>query len=118
MKRVILGTAFAALLALGACSPSAPDVPLGADGRPDPVLAQGRDTYQANCVQCHGGNGGGGRGPQLNGGSVVANHPDIADQIALVTNGKGGMPAYGGRLDAAEIEAVVRYTREVINAIE
>ncbi len=118
MRILPVGATLVFALALGACSPGAPEVPLGADGRPDPVLAQGRDLYQGNCVQCHGGSGGGGRGPQLNGGAVVADYPDIADQIDLVTNGKGGMPAYGGRLEPAEIEAVVRYTREVLADIE
>ena len=114
MRLLPAGAALLVVLTLGACSPSAPDVPAGADGRPDPVLVQGRDLYQANCVQCHSASGGGGSGPQLNGGAVVANHPDITDQIELVTNGKDGMPAFGGRLGPDEIEAVVRYTREVL----
>jgi mono/diheme cytochrome c family protein len=118
MKLLAVGATLFVALTLGACSRSAPDVPEGADGRPDAVLVQGRDLYQANCVQCHGGSGGGGRGPQLNGGAALVSYPDIADQIALVTDGKGGMPAYGDRLEPAEIEAVVRYTREVLADLE
>ncbi len=114
MRLLPVGTTLFVVLTLGACSPSAPEVPVGADGRTDPVLVQGRDLYQANCVQCHGSGGGGGRGPQLNGGTVAASYPDTAAQIELVTNGKGAMPAFGGRLEPAEIEAVVRYTREVL----
>jgi mono/diheme cytochrome c family protein len=46
---------------------------------------------------------------------VVAAYPDVAAQIDVVTNGKGdGMPAFADKLTAGEIEAVVRYTREVL----
>lgn len=40
--------------------------------------------------------------------------PDKADQIALLTNGVSGtsMRAFDEVLSAAEIDAVVRYTRE------
>ena len=41
-------------------------------------------------------------------------YPDPADQIAVVTNGRGGMPAFGDRLSAEEIAAVVEYTRTVL----
>jgi mono/diheme cytochrome c family protein len=118
MRLLPVGAILFVVATLGACSPSAPDVPTGADGRPDPILVQGRDVYQANCVQCHGSSGGGGRAPQLNGGAAAASYPDIATQIEVVTNGKGGMPAFGGRLEPAEIEAVVRYTRDVLADIE
>jgi mono/diheme cytochrome c family protein len=80
----------------------------------DPELVQGRDVYIANCVSCHGGAGAGGRGNKLNEGQVLESFPDPADQVALVTGGRQAMPAFGDRLSNEEIEAVVRFTREVL----
>ena len=96
------------------CAASAPEVPVGPDGAADPVLVEGRDVWVANCSRCHGAGGGGGRGPRLDDGLMVDAYPDPADEIALVAAGRGQMPAFADRLDDAEIEAVVRYTREVL----
>ena len=59
---------------------------------------------------CHGSQGEGGVGPVL-AGQVVTRFPDAADQIAVVTNGRGGMPAFGNDLTDEEIAQVVEYTR-------
>jgi mono/diheme cytochrome c family protein len=58
--------------------------------------------------------GQGGIGPQLADGRVVDRYPNIEDQIAVVTNGRGVMPSFGGALSVAEIREVVRYEREVL----
>ena len=55
----------------------------------------------------------GASGPALGGGAVVARFPNPADQIAYVTNGGAAMPAYGGIISPAEIEAVVYFTRSL-----
>ena len=39
---------------------------------------------------------------------------DIQDQLTVVEDGRGGMPGFRGRYTTVEIEAVVRYTREVL----
>ena len=70
----------------------------------------GVEIYVAHCAGCHGSDGGGGAGPRL-AGKVADDFPDIEDQIAFVTKGKGGMPAFGGSLSAADIRLVVEYTR-------
>ena len=38
-------------------------------------------------------------------------YPNIEDQIAVVTNGKGEMPSWRGDLTPKEIRKVVEYTR-------
>ena len=85
---------------------------------PDVVAAaggvDGAAIFGQRCAGCHGGDGSGGIGPRLAAGRVVANFPDPQDQIVVVTDGRGGMPAFGERLDPAEIAAVVDYTRTVI----
>ena len=67
--------------------------------------------YGRSCAGCHGGDGSGGIGPGLSGGRVVSAFPDPAAQIAVVAEGRGGMPAFTGRLSDEEIAAVVEYTR-------
>jgi mono/diheme cytochrome c family protein len=72
----------------------------------------GAAIYQASCAVCHGQQGQGGVGPELGGGAVVEAFPDEADQIAVVTNGRGAMPSFRSTLSPDEIRAVVDYTRE------
>ena len=71
----------------------------------------GAEVYAARCAGCHGSDGGGGVGPQLSDGKVVDAVPDMADEVAVVTDGRGRMPAFGDRISAAEIDQVVAYTR-------
>jgi mono/diheme cytochrome c family protein len=71
----------------------------------------GGKIYVANCARCHGAHGQGNIGPQLSGGVVVNDFPNVADQVAVVANGRGGMPAFGHTLSAAQIRQVVDFTR-------
>ncbi|MEM7286967.1 MAG: c-type cytochrome [Actinomycetota bacterium] len=115
LRRALLAVAVAGLVAAG-CGGAAPEVPLGADGQPDPVLELGRTVYGAQCSSCHGNEGQGGRGKPLNRGRALERYPEIEEMIAVVVEGKGsGMPSFEDRLEADEIEAVVRYVREVLN---
>lgn len=79
----------------------------------DAELVEGRRIFVANCQTCHGARGQGGRGARL-AGVVTRSFPNIENEINVVTNGTGAMPAWKGKLSAAEIRAVVRYTREVL----
>jgi mono/diheme cytochrome c family protein len=90
-------------------APAAPAAAVEAAGGVD-----GATVFGDNCATCHGGDGSGGIGPRLAGGRVVTVYPDPADQIAVVTNGRAGMPAFGRKLTEEEIAAVVEYTRTVL----
>ena len=90
-------------------APAAPAEAVEAAGGID-----GAAVFADNCAACHGGDGSGGIGPRLAGGRVVTVYPDPADQIAVVTTGRGGMPAFGDKLTDDEIAAVVDYTRTVL----
>jgi cytochrome c551 len=79
----------------------------------DPTLAQGQQIYQSNCRSCHGSKGQGGTGMKL-AGKVASDFPDIADEIAVIADGRGSMPAWKSKLSPEEIEAVARYTRECL----
>jgi mono/diheme cytochrome c family protein len=42
---------------------------------------------------------------------MVERFPDPADQAAVIVEGRRGMPAFGTRLSADELAAVVEFTR-------
>jgi mono/diheme cytochrome c family protein len=109
MLRVLAVAIVLGAVMVGCGSASTPDAPEG-----DAMLSQGRAVYIASCRSCHGDAGGGNRGPNITGDRMKAEYPDIADQIAVVTNGREGMPSFGDALDPTEIEAVVLYTREIL----
>ena len=76
----------------------------------------GADTFKAKCAMCHGADGSAstGMGKSMGlkplGGSEVQAMSD-ADMTALITDGKGKMPAYKGKLSDAQIKDVVAYIR-------
>ncbi len=107
LRFVLVVAVFA--LAAAACA-EAPPLPEGADAQ----LVEGRNVWQARCATCHGPDGGGGTGPRLNEGRVLERYPDPADQAAIIENGQGNMPSFSSVLTAEEIEAVIRYTREIL----
>ena len=102
--------------------------------RPTDPLVLGEEVYRSSgCGGCHGATGGGGVGPKLAEGEAAKTFPNEEDHIAWVRTGSaavagqpygdpnreggqhvatGGMPAFGGSLDAEELEAVVAYERE------
>ena len=108
---VLAAAAFVVLLFAYRPTPK-PAAPAAAAANP---LVAGEQISAANCSTCHGAHGEGAVGPRLSGGAVVRRYPDKADQIAVVTNGQAGMPAWKGRLTPAQIAAVVEYTRTGLN---
>ena len=119
LRRIVSGFQIAVLLAvavfIGMLFLNSPTTP---PGTPAAVVAaaggiDGGVLFGQKCAGCHGGDGSGGIGPRL-AGKVVAKFPDPADQIAVVTNGRGGMPSFATRLSPEEIAAIVEYTRTVL----
>ena len=112
---LLLLAAVASIGTVGACAADdVPEVPVAADGSVDPVLVDGRRIYIDRCANCHGNDGGGGRGTKLSDGLVIRRYPDIDEQARIVADGVRAMPAFDEVLDAAQILAVVRYTRKVL----
>ena len=69
------------------------------------------DTYKAKCAGCHGADGSKsmmGAKP-LNGADVQG--MSDADLTSAITDGKGKMPAYKGKLTDAQIKDLVAYIR-------
>ncbi|WP_208029490.1 c-type cytochrome [Rhabdothermincola sediminis] len=96
------------VLALNACGTGSDDTATPAD----PVLARGQQVFRQNCATCHGAKGGGGNGPRL-AGVVASRYPNIEDQIAVITEGRAGMPSFGQQLSAEDIRAVATYERSL-----
>ena len=71
----------------------------------------GAQVFSANCAACHIG-GGNAVNPAktLKKDDLVAYGKDTAEAVVYqVTNGNGGMPAFGGRLTPEQIEDVAAY---------
>jgi mono/diheme cytochrome c family protein len=97
----LAGGAVAVVLVVGAAG-------CGGGGAARPTTGKG--IYEANCATCHGADGQGAVGPAL-AGVVATKYPNVDDQIAIVTNGKGAMPSWRNKLTPKEIRKVVEYTR-------
>jgi cytochrome c oxidase cbb3-type subunit III len=70
-------------------------------------LQQGKATFQSVCSTCHGLDGGGGMGPNIQG---IPFSLGMEATTSVITNGMtGGMPAFGGQLNALQIRRVVQY---------
>ena len=84
-----------------------------------PALAIGQagaDTYKSKCMMCHAADGSGSSPAGKAMGAIPFSSPALikasdAELIAATTNGKGKMPAYSGKLTAAQIKDVVAYIR-------
>lgn len=82
-------------------------------GDVEAVAVDGGAIYSRNCVSCHGAEGEGARALAIAGiGAVLAENPTPLTN--LVTNGGINMPAFGNRLSAEEIDAVVTWVVENI----
>lgn len=84
----------------------------------DPALFDaGQAVFEQSCADCHGADGTGsvaGR-PLVD---IALQQPDRSVHVDSVTNGKGGMPAFGDILTAEEIDAAVTYVRLAFTAAE
>jgi cytochrome c6 len=70
------------------------------------------DTYKAKCAMCHGADGMGkaAMGTKDLGSADIQKMSD-ADLAGAITNGKGKMPAYKGKLTDMQISDLVKYIR-------
>ena len=78
--------------------------------------ADGAAVYKAKCASCHGPDGKGetatGKAMKLRSlASADVQKTSDADLTKVISDGKGKMPAYKGKLSADEIKALVAYIR-------
>ena len=82
---------------------------------PDPDKAATAETFRTKCAMCHGPDGAGSAvGKSMNipdlRSSVVQNKAD-AELAQIISNGKGGMPAFKSSFSDDQIHALVTYVR-------
>ena len=91
--------------------------PVAQAATPD-EYASARSTFAKRCSNCHGDNGQGGtaevegkkiKGPSFRSGRALK-HLD-ADFVKQIVKGGDGMPAFGDKLSAKEIDDLVRFIR-------
>jgi cytochrome c6 len=78
--------------------------------------AKGQDTFKAKCAMCHGADGSASTGMGKSMGLKPLGSPDVqkmsnAELTTVVTDGKGKMPAFKGKLTDAQISDVVAYVK-------
>jgi len=112
-KRVVLGIEILALVAAAGfvIALFVYDPDSGGGGGGGDEASTGAELYAANCASCHGADGGGGIGPQLSDGAVIAAYPNPVDEAIVINDGMGAMPSFEGELTPEQIAAVVEYTR-------
>ena len=70
------------------------------------------EIYAANCAKCHGADGRArtARGKRAGATDFTSDwNRDAARGIRIITNGKGEMPSFKGKLTAADIRSVFSY---------
>lgn len=104
-SRFVISLVTAAAL-VSACA-SEPGLPPDAA----PELLLGQEIYRSRCQSCHGPNGGGGIGPSIR---EIETRLDDAEQRRIIVQGQNNMPRFESVLSDEEIDAVVRYVREIL----
>jgi len=81
------------------------NTPPAGGGATASTATDGATLFAQNCSGCHGDKGAGGkRAPTLAG-----SHTPEAKASEIVTNGKGRMPKFAGRLNKDQIDAIAKY---------
>jgi len=86
---------------------------------------QAGDLFRNNCARCHGADGAGDtplghtyNTPDFTDPEWWRKHSNITSAgslVSIVSNGKGGMPAFGRKLTRTEIRRLVEYVRRFRN---
>lgn len=72
----------------------------------------GQTLYSANCAVCHGATAEGGSGPDLTSPRWQSGVTD-EELDRMISSGRGAMPSFGSRLDAAQRKALIAHVRSL-----
>jgi cytochrome c6 len=98
----LLAVVFALVIAPAAVAQESADDPAQVEA--------GMAVFENNCASCHTSEGvGSAAGRPLT--DIALEEPDRTVHVDSVTNGRGGMPAFGAALSEDEIDSVVSYVR-------
>ncbi len=107
MRIAALSVAWCALAAYACAALASPPQDSRAVQLSPEQLDSGKKTFEATCSTCHGLDGGGAMGPNIQGIPFRLGMDAVTN---VIKNGMpGGMPAFGSQLDAQQIEQVVGY---------
>ncbi len=85
--------------------PTGQDAPIASPSAAD--VDQGKQSFETRCSTCHGLDGGGAMGPNIQGIPMRLGAAVVAD---VIKNGmSGGMPPFAGQLDSSQIQQVIAY---------
>ena len=75
---------------------------------PSPAdVEQGKQIFETRCSTCHGLDGGGAMGPNIQAIPMRLGAPAVE---SVIKNGmSGGMPAFAGQVNATEIQQIIAY---------
>lgn len=94
MKKFVAGISLAALTLAGTMA-----------------FASGADDYKAKCAMCHGADGKGAMAKKMGSQDLAGTSMSTAEIAKVVTDGKGKMPAFKGKLSDDQIQAVAAYVK-------
>jgi mono/diheme cytochrome c family protein len=89
------------------------------DGKPVLTEHPGYPAYKEYCRRCHGNRGGGKKASRMAERPVDLVAPgyrdttDLGDVLAIISDGRGLMKGYRGKLTPGELENISRYVREM-----
>ena len=94
MKKLVAGISLAALMTAGTMA-----------------FAAGADDYKAKCVMCHGADGKGQMAAKMGSKDLAGTSLSEADIVKTITDGKGKMTGFKGKLSDDQIKAVAAYVK-------
>ncbi len=94
-----------------ATTPATSSPPASSSGGGAVTVAAGKTVFESNCVSCHTLADAGSTGTV--GPNLDDLKPSMATVVHQVTNGGGGMPAFGSQLSSTQIQSVAKYVSSV-----
>jgi mono/diheme cytochrome c family protein len=85
--------------------------PCSAQTPPSETTLAANPIFQKNCAKCHGKTA---EGRHFGGPSLISDKATSTDDLhSIITNGKGRMPKYVGKLTSEEIDMLVQQIKKV-----
>lgn len=94
MKKVVAGISLVAMMMAGTMA-----------------FAAGADDYKAKCAMCHGADGKGAMAKKMGSQDLAGTALSEADIAKTITDGKGKMTGFKGKLTDDQIKAVAAYVK-------
>lgn len=76
-------------------------------------IAESRTLYRQHCAVCHGTDGRSNtkKGRETEASDISGSGDSVDKIVRVITNGKGEMPGFRGKMSASQIASVARYVK-------